>query len=67
MSKSKPDSAIFMEDSPEEVVRKIKKAYCPPGVIDNNPILDYCQNIVFGIRNQLEILRSADNGGNKYF
>jgi len=29
MSKSNPDSAIFMEDTPEEVKKKIKKAYCP--------------------------------------
>lgn len=29
MSKSDPDSAIFMEDSAEDVVRKISNAYCP--------------------------------------
>lgn len=29
MSKSDPDSAIFMEDSVEDVERKIRNAYCP--------------------------------------
>lgn len=29
MSKSDPDSAIFMEDSPDDVRRKIMNAYCP--------------------------------------
>ena len=29
MSKSDPDSAIFMEDTVEDVARKINKAYCP--------------------------------------
>lgn len=29
MSKSDPDSAIFMEDTVEDVNRKIKKAFCP--------------------------------------
>ena len=29
MSKSDPDSAIFMEDSAEDVERKIRAAYCP--------------------------------------
>lgn len=29
MSKSMPDTAIFMEDSPEDVQRKINKAFCP--------------------------------------
>jgi tyrosyl-tRNA synthetase len=32
MSKSDPNSAIFMEDSEVEVNTKIKKAYCPPQV-----------------------------------
>jgi len=29
MSKSDPDSAVFMEDTPEDVERKIMSAYCP--------------------------------------
>mmetsp|Transcript_49945 Transcript_49945/g.128883 ORF Transcript_49945/g.128883 Transcript_49945/m.128883 type:complete len:742 (+) Transcript_49945:103-2328(+) len=29
MSKSNPDSAIFMEDTVEDVERKIRQAYCP--------------------------------------
>jgi len=29
MSKSNPDSAIFMEDTPEDVARKINAAFCP--------------------------------------
>ena len=33
MSKSDPDSAIFMEDTRKDVERKIKKAWCPPGVL----------------------------------
>jgi tyrosyl-tRNA synthetase len=33
MSKSDPDSAIFMEDTAEDVRRKIKKAYCKEGVV----------------------------------
>ncbi|CAM9886365.1 unnamed protein product, partial [Choristocarpus tenellus] len=46
MSKSDPDSAIYMEDTEADVLRKIKKAFCPPGVVEGNPILDYCQYIV---------------------
>ena len=33
MSKSDPDSAIFMEDTVKDVNRKVKKAWCPPGVV----------------------------------
>ena len=41
MSKSDPDSAIWMEDSAEEVSSKVKKAFCPPLVADGNPVLQY--------------------------
>jgi tyrosyl-tRNA synthetase len=66
MSKSDPDSAIFMEDKEEDVRRKIKKAYCPEKIVEGNPILDYAKNIVF--ERQLDgcftINRDAKNGGN---
>ena len=64
MSKSKEDSAIFMEDTPDDVRRKIKKAYGPPGIIEKNPILDYTKHLVFGKFDEFTIERSADNGGN---
>jgi tyrosyl-tRNA synthetase len=63
MSKSDPDSAIFMEDSEQEVKTKIKKAFCPIGVAEGNPILDYVKNIVFGSRNKFTIYRKKENGG----
>ncbi|MBN1331709.1 tyrosine--tRNA ligase [Candidatus Dojkabacteria bacterium] len=47
MSKSKPESAIFMTDSTEEIKEKIAKAYCPEGEIEDNPILDYTKQIIF--------------------
>ncbi|TMW56804.1 hypothetical protein Poli38472_006814 [Pythium oligandrum] len=47
MSKSDPESAIFMEDAAEDVVRKIEKAFCPEGVVEANPILDYMKHIIF--------------------
>jgi len=47
MSKSIPDSAIFMTDSTEDIKRKINKAYCPEGVIEDNPILEHYKYIVF--------------------
>jgi len=41
MSKSDPDSAIFMEDTVEDVNRKIKRAFCPPLIVHENPVFDY--------------------------
>jgi tyrosyl-tRNA synthetase len=47
MSKSIPDSAIFMEDSEKDVLRKIKNAYCPIKEVDGNPIFEYIKFIIF--------------------
>lgn len=47
MSKSIPDSAIFMTDSLEDIKRKIQKAYCPEGDVIDNPILEYCKYLIF--------------------
>lgn len=48
MSKSDPDSAIFMEDTEEDVKRKISKAFCEEGIVEGNPILDYTKHLIFG-------------------
>jgi tyrosyl-tRNA synthetase/tRNA-binding EMAP/Myf-like protein len=47
MSKSKPDTAIFMTDTAEDVKRKIMNAYAPEGISEDNPVLDYCKQIIF--------------------
>ncbi|MCR4369420.1 MAG: tyrosine--tRNA ligase [archaeon] len=67
MSKSKPDSAIFMTDSKEEVERKIKKAYCPEKIVADNPVLEYCKYIVFEKFPEMEIERPEKFGGNVSF
>jgi len=41
MSKSDPDSAIFMEGTGTDVIRKINKAYCPEKQVEENPCVDY--------------------------
>jgi len=46
MSKSYPDSAIFMEDTEAEVEKKITKAYCAPTEVEGNPVLAYTKYIV---------------------
>jgi len=63
MSKSKPDTAIFMTDSADEVNRKIAKAYCPEGVVNENPILEYCKYIIFEKFDGFKIQRSEKWGG----
>lgn len=67
MSKSNPDSAIFMTDSKEEITRKISKAYCPEKIAEENPVLEYCRFIVFNhpsFKKKFKIERPQKFGGN---
>jgi tyrosyl-tRNA synthetase len=57
MSKTDPDKAIFMEDSADEVRRKINKAVCPPGKIEDNPVWEYIRYIVFEAREHFLLKR----------
>lgn len=63
MSKSKPDSAIFMTDTLDDIKRKINKAYCPEGVVEENPVLEYCKYIIFEKYDSISIERPEKFGG----
>lgn len=66
MSKSKPDTAVFITDPPNEINRKIKKAFCPEGELVFNPVLDWANNLIFALeRGPLVIERKPEHGGNK--
>ncbi len=67
MSKSKPDTAIFMTDSSDEIKRKLNKAYCPEGIVEENPVLEYCKYIIFEKFDKLVIERPEKWGGNLEF
>lgn len=67
MSKSKPNTAIFMTDTEEDVYRKFKKAYCPEGKVEDNPILEYMRYIVFEKFKGITIERPEKFGGNVFF
>jgi len=63
MSKSKPDTAIFMTDTEEEIKRKINKAYCPEKIIDENPLIEYAKYIIFEKFDAMKIERPKKFGG----
>jgi len=73
MSKSKPSSAIFVHDSPKEIEKKIKAAYCPPQDIKFNPIINWVKFLVFWGKLEaeegtgLKIVRKKEFGGNKTY
>jgi tyrosyl-tRNA synthetase len=47
MSKSIPNSAVFINDNPTEIKNKVKSAFCPEGNVSFNPILDWVSSLIF--------------------
>ena len=67
MSKSKPDTAIFMTDTFEDITRKLKKAHFPEKEVTENPILEYCKYIIFESFDTLTVKRPEKFGGDLLF
>jgi tyrosyl-tRNA synthetase len=63
MSKSKPMSGIFIHDDNKTIEMKIKKAFCPIGVSENNPILEIIRYIIFHRYKEFIIERPSKYGG----
>src|SRR6187431_895324 len=47
MSKTSPTSGIIIHDDEKTIRDKINKAFCPVGIIQNNPIFELIRYIVF--------------------
>jgi tyrosyl-tRNA synthetase len=78
MSKSKPDSAIWVHDSKDEIDRKMKKAYCPmpkpeqtgQEIADEqnyNPILNWSKNLIYPAGKSIFVSRPEKFGGDKTY
>jgi tyrosyl-tRNA synthetase len=67
MSKSKPEDNILIHDEPEVIERKIQRAFCPAGVIEGNPILEYYRLLVFRDHEEVVLRRESKFGGDAEF
>lgn len=64
MSKSKPETCIFIHDKPEEVEKKLLNAYCPAKHITHNPLIEFNRNLLFSEKGfTLDIDRPQKYGG----
>jgi tyrosyl-tRNA synthetase len=65
MSKSKPQTCIFLHDNHEEIESKIGKAFCPPNQLEGNPIIETWQYILFDVfrDKELKVERDSKHGG----
>jgi len=73
MSSSDPNSKIDLLDTSKQVEKKLKKAFCEEGNIENNPILAFIKNVLIPInclstgKNCFEITRPEKFGGNTLY
>jgi len=63
MSKSIPESSIYLHDSPEEIKNKVSKAYCPPKQTKGNPVLELAKLAIFPRKGRLKVERPEKYGG----
>lgn len=66
MSKSDPEAGITLHDSPDDVRRKLKKAFCPMEDA-NNPVMDIVRYLVFPFHDGMKIDRPEKFGGPIYY
>lgn len=67
MSSSEEDSKIDLVDSPANIKKKLKRAFCEPGNIQDNGILSFVKHVLFSLFKEnegFEVLRKEENGGN---
>jgi len=64
MSKSDPNSGIFIHNTDDEIKNKIKKGWCEEGSVDGNPVLEIAKHIIFHEFNSINIERPEKFGGN---
>lgn len=67
MSKSNPDSAVFLHDAPDVVAAKLKKAFCPQGQVQDNPVLEHARLVIFPELGKMDIRRPEKFGGDLHF
>ena len=63
MSKSKPETSIFVHDSQADIARKVNGAFCPAKVVQGNALMEYSKYIVFRKLKTLTIERPEKYGG----
>ncbi|PIO29891.1 hypothetical protein AB205_0109490 [Aquarana catesbeiana] len=61
------ESKIDLLDSPSDVKKKLKKAFCEPGNIENNGVLSFVRHVLFPLKSEFVVLRDEKYGGNKTY
>lgn len=62
MSSSK-GNFIAIDDEPATIEEKVKKAFCPPKIVKDNPIIEYAEHVVLPALSRFRVSREAKHGG----
>lgn len=64
MSSSEEDSKIDLLDSPADVKKKLKKAFCEPGNIADNGVLAFLKHVILPLNDyEFKVSRKEEFGG----
>jgi len=64
MSKSDPNSGVFIHNTDDEIKKKISKAWCEEANTKDNPLLEIARTIIFHEFNEMNVERPEKFGGN---
>ena len=64
MSKSDPNSGIFVHNTDDEIKKKISKAWCEEANVQNNPLLEISKHVLFHEFDEMKVERPEKFGGN---
>jgi tyrosyl-tRNA synthetase len=64
MSKSDPNSGVFVHNTDDEIKKKISKAWCEEANIQNNPLLEIARTVIFHEFDEMNVERPEKFGGN---
>ncbi|XP_030884899.1 tyrosine--tRNA ligase, cytoplasmic [Leptonychotes weddellii] len=67
INNSASESKIDLLDRKEDVKKKLKKAFCEPGNVENNGVLSFIKHVLFPLKSEFVILRDEKWGGNKTY
>ncbi len=64
MSKSDPNSGVFIHNTDDEIKKKISKAWCEEANTKDNPLLEIARTVIFHEFNEMDVVRPEKFGGN---
>ncbi|XP_005159655.2 tyrosine--tRNA ligase, cytoplasmic isoform X1 [Danio rerio] len=67
MSSSEEESKIDLLDKNQDVKKKLKKAFCEPGNVENNGVLSFVKHVLFPLHSEFVIKRDPKFGGDKVY